>query len=161
MLSHDSGELDEMDGGRNAVDFMDPDRSQSMDPPRVWWYDGENSSNVREIGVYGYPTTARILRGQYARSAPSLSSGTNIDVPIAPLVYGTAADAASMMVAKEATDYWVRLSSFLNRTYLEVLQASILKDEARKSRPRSVQRRGHSPLRQDQSFFPSHFTGDI
>jgi len=159
-LSHNTGYLEEVDGGRAEVDFFDPDRSSSGDPPRTWWFDGENSSNVREIGVWPYPTAARILRGQYARIAPTLATATVIDVSIPALVYGTAADAASMMVAKEGTssDAWIRLSSFLNGKYKETVERAIARDSSRHSEARSIRLRRRQPLAHDHTFFPSHFT---
>ena len=159
VLSHNRGELEEMDGGRNEIDFIDPDRSRSADPPTHWWYDGEDRSAapIREIGVSGFPSAARILRGQYARQAPTLAAATVIDVPVAVLVYGTAADAASMLVAKEASEFWVRLSTHFNTLYEKTLDAAIVKDNNRKSQPYSIGRSQRNPGSRDHSIFPANF----
>lgn len=159
VLSHDNFDIEELDGGRHEADLRDPDRSISDDRPRKWWYDGENSSNAREIGFLGYPATARLVRGQCAKIAPTLATATVIDLSVPALVYGTCADAASMMVAKEATEFWVRLSSHFNDKYTEVMTRAIEKDNARKSNPRSIRRSSRTPRAHDHSYFPSHFTG--
>lgn len=158
VLSHDKGDLEEVDGGRVEVDFVDPDRSSTHDPPKRWWYDGENASNVREIAVWGNPTTARLLRGWYARIAPTLSSDTNIDIPVAPLVYGVAADTLSMLFAKTGAEQYARGSSHFNTTARAALKDAIIKDRNRWSPPVTFGKRSRTPLSRDHSFFPDHFT---
>lgn len=158
VLSHDKGDLEEVDGGRVEIDFVDPDRSSTHDPPKRWWYDGESTGNVRGIAVWGNPAAARLLRGWYARIAPALSSGTNIDVPLAPLVYGVAADTLSMLFAKTGAEQYARGSSHFNTIAKSSLRDAVLKDRNRWSPPTTFGKRSRTPLARDHSFFPDHMT---
>ena len=123
-LSVDQFEMEELSGGRNTLDQWDPSRTTTAERPTHWFYAGVNSSNVREIEVWPTPTTARILRGQHVRTAPTLSAGSTIDIPVILLVYATAVDAAHELHSKQGSTespLWENKILFWERKYNELL----------------------------------------
>ena len=105
-------ELTELDGGRPALDRVDPYRSSTAADPTDYVMAGVNSSNVREVEIWPVPTQARLLRGQYTRTAPTLAASTTIDIPRALLVYATAADCLNMLHAKTGDAAYASLGLF-------------------------------------------------
>lgn len=115
--------LEELDGGRERLDVIDPDRSSTSTDPRVWCYAGVNSSNVKEIEVWPVPSSARILRGQYLKEAPTLTTNDTVDIPVPPLVYGAACDACQLLASKQGSQepMWANMALFYERKQREVM----------------------------------------
>jgi hypothetical protein len=110
--------MEELDGGRERLDAMDPDRITTNNHPTYWYYAGAHATTFdREIEVWPVPTEGRLLRGQFNRMAPTLSSGSIIDMPVAVLVYGGAADACHLLHAKQGTmeTMWEQKALFFER----------------------------------------------
>lgn len=116
--------LEELDGGRKRLDDTEPERLTTNDHPTSWVYAGADSSNVREIEVWPVPSTARLLRGQFLREAPTLASGTTIDIPVPLLVFAAAADACHMLHTKQGSTetMWENKALFFERKALEVMK---------------------------------------
>lgn len=115
--------MDELDGGRERLDAMDPDRITTNDHPTYWLYAGVDATTFdREIEVWPVPTEGRLLRGQFNRIAPTLSSGSTIDLPVALLVYSATADACHLLHAKQGTmeTMWENKALFFERKAEEV-----------------------------------------
>lgn len=115
--------MEELDGGRERLDAMDPDRITTNDHPTYWLYAGAHATSFdREIEVWPVPTEGRLLRGQYNRMAPTLSSGSTIDMPVALLVYAGAADACHLLHAKQGSmeTMWEQKALFFERKEEEV-----------------------------------------
>lgn len=114
--------IDELDGGRDRLDEMDPERLTTNSHPTYWCYAGANSAFTREIEVWPVPTQARLLRGQYNREAPILVSGTTVDIPTPLLVFAAAADACHMLHAKQGSmeTMWENKALFFERKAEEV-----------------------------------------
>jgi len=115
--------IDELDGGRAALDEIDPDRSSTDSHPKFWCYAGVDANNVREIEVWPVPTQARLLRGQHLREAPTLTANSTIDIPLPPLVYYTAADGCHLLHSKQgsAETMWESKALFFERKGHEVM----------------------------------------
>ena len=116
-LAGDNFEVDELDGGRSALDALDHARTSTSDHPTHWVYAGENSSGTREIEVWPVPTQAVLLRGQYARQAPTLAASTTIGIPRAVMVYAVMADACNMLFHKTGDQVWGDRAVFYERKY--------------------------------------------
>jgi hypothetical protein len=115
--------MNELDGGRDRLDAMDPDRITTNNHPTYWIYAGANATSFdREIEVWPVPTEGRLLRGQFNRMAPTLSSGSTIDLPTALLVYAGAADACHLLHSKQGSmeTMWEQKALFFERKALEV-----------------------------------------
>ena len=138
--------LEELDGGRERLDRIDPDRSTTGSEVTHWIYAGVNSSNVREVEVWPVPTQARILRGQYLREAPTLTTNSTIDVPVPMLVYGAAADACHLLHAKQGSQepMWADKALFFERKQREVADDYKFVDFNLTSPPRQLGRRPKS-----------------
>ena len=135
-------QLTELDGGRNRADYTDPDRSTTAADPVLWWYAGENSSNVKEIEVWPVPTTAKILRGQYLRRTPTLSADADeIGLPRSVIVWATAADGASMLLAKTGDPAWQNRADHFAARYIEEERRYRAMELERTSPPTTIQRR--------------------
>jgi hypothetical protein len=115
--------LEELDGGRERLDFIDPDRSTTDSEVSHWCYAGVNSSNVREIEIWPVPTQARLLRGQYLKEAATLTTNDTIDVPVPILVYGAACDACQLLASKQGSQepMWANMALFFERKQREVM----------------------------------------
>ncbi len=108
----------ELDGGRDRLDLMDPDRITTNNHPTYWCYAGAQATSFdREIEVWPVPTEGRLLRGQFLRMAPTLSSSSIIDLPTALLIYGVAADACHLLHAKQGSmeTMWEQKALFFER----------------------------------------------
>lgn len=115
--------MEELDGGRDRLDSMDPDRTSTNNHPTYWIYAGMNASMIsREIEVWPVPTEGRLLRGQSNADAPTLSASETIDIPVPLLVYATAADACHLLHAKQGTmeTMWEQKALFFDRRTEEV-----------------------------------------
>src|SRR3990167_10999300 len=109
-------DVDEIDGGRASLDQFDPERTSSSSHPTGWCYAGETSAGVREIEVWPVPSTAIILRGQYARRTPTLSDDADeIGLPRSVIVYGVATEACGMMFAKTGDEAWSTKAGYFGR----------------------------------------------
>lgn len=132
--------MTEYDGGREALDATDPYRLTTGSDPDHWIYAGEDSSSVRQVEIVPVPTAARILRGQYLKTAPTLASGTTIPVSRAMLVFLTAADVLNMLHAKTGDESYRQLALFYIREGDSATTESRLADMERLSLPTSLGR---------------------
>ena len=110
--------MDELDGGRERLDAMDPDRITTNNHPTYWYYAGAHATTFdREIEVWPVPTEGRLLRGQFNRMAPTLSASSIIDMPVALLVYAGAADSCHLLHAKQGSmeTMWEQKALFFER----------------------------------------------
>jgi hypothetical protein len=141
--------IEELDGGRAALDEIDPDRSSTDATPKFWCYAGVNSTSVREIEVWPVPTTAKVLRGQFLREAPTLAANTTIDIPYPPLVYYTAADGCHLLHAKQGSteSMWENKALFFERKGREVMADYMPIEDDLTSPARSLRRASSNPLR--------------
>lgn len=141
-LSNGNYELRELDGGRNRLDIADPDRSTTGSDPIVWFYAGENSSGVKEVEIWPVPTAAILLRGQYVRRAPTLTSDSDeIGLPRSVIVWGVAADAASMLFAKTGDISWQNRADHFSARYMVEEERFRAIELERSSPPTSIKRR--------------------
>lgn len=139
--------IDELDGGREALDQLDPDRSTTGDHPKYWVYAGEDDSGNREIEVWPVPTQARLLRGQGGRKAPTLVDGTEVGINRALLSYAVAADCLNMLHAKTGDESYKALALFYERKSIEVGKDIGPKDLEKLSPASSLGRRSGRSLR--------------
>lgn len=133
--------LEEVDGGRAALDEQDPYRQTTDSQPSHWCYAGESSAGLRQIEVWPVPTSSTVLRGQYVKATPTLSGATVIDLPAQILVWGVAADAAGILFAKEGAEQWRSMQGFLEGKYTAALENAERQDMARRSLPTTFGRR--------------------
>lgn len=133
--------LDEFDGGRAELDLFDPYRLSTTDTPTHWLYAGVNSSNVRELELWPAPTAAQLLRGQYARQAPTLESSSTVDIHFPALIYGTTADCYNMLYAKTGDEAYQKMGLFYEKKVTQVLNDVLPYEVAKWSPPRTIQRR--------------------
>jgi len=114
------GQVEELDGGRDALDRLDFDRSTTQDLPTRWVYAGIDSSGYRRIELWPVATTADVLTGQYARTTPTLSDSSVIPFNRALLVYGVAADCFNVLAEKTGDENFRALALFYERKHNEV-----------------------------------------
>ena len=133
-------QLDEYDGGREALDLADPYRSTTDSDPRYWLYAGEDSSSTREIEIWPVPTAALILRGQFARRTPTLAASTEIGFNRALMVFATTADCLNMLHAKPGDGSYQVLGLFYERKAKEVEPDIKFSEQAKLSLPNTLQR---------------------
>lgn len=134
-------ELRELDGGRQRLDRADPDRSTTGSDPLCWVYAGENTSSVREIEIWPVPTQAVLLRGQYLRAAPTLAAATEVGLPRAMMVWGVAADGASMLFAKTGDPAWQNRADHFSARYIVEEERFRAIELERLSPPSTINRR--------------------
>src|SRR3990167_916202 len=97
--------LDEFNGGRPALDNVDPHREPVGANTRFWCYAGV-SGTTRQIEVWPGPTAARTLRGQYLTEAAQITSSSTIsNVHPAVLTYAVAADCYNMLFSKQGDPF--------------------------------------------------------
>lgn len=128
--------MEELDGGRERLDAMDPDRLTTNNHPTYWYYAGAHATTFdREVEVWPVPTEGRLLRGQYTRMAPTLSAASTIDLPVALLVYAGAADACHLLHSKQGTmeTMWENKALFFERKSEEVRKRFEARDFERTS----------------------------
>ena len=141
-------ELDEYDGGRAALDIDDPSRLSTSSHPTAWLYAGETSGSVREVEVWPAPTDAILLRGQYSRSAPTLSAdGDEIGLPRSVIVYGVATEACGMLYAKTGDESWSTKAGYFGRKASEEEDKFRAIELERTSPPRTLKRQDAGRLR--------------
>ena len=133
-------QIDELDGGRDALDHSDPYRHETNSDPRYWLYAGESSLSIKEIELWPVPTAARLLRGQYIRRAPTLSSLSTIDISVPYLTFAVTADCCGMLHAKTGDQSWATLQLFYERKSAEVGADVIPTELTRLSLPRTIAR---------------------
>ena len=131
--------LREYNGGRLQLDIRDPDRSATADEPSYWMMAGVNSSTVYQVEIWPVPTTDRLLRGQYLREAPTLTSSSTIDIDVPFLIYQTAADCANMLYVKTGDDAYRQKALFLERKFKEIKARVLQADDARTSPLRNIE----------------------
>jgi hypothetical protein len=112
--------IEELDGGRNALDQMDSNRDTTANQPRYWFYNGENTDSVRTIEVWPVPSQARLLRGKILRKAPTLSANTETGLNLAYMTYAVAADIYNMLFSKTSDIAYQQLALFYERKSNEV-----------------------------------------
>lgn len=146
--------LVEVDGGRGTLDEWDPERETTADPVTHWCYAGvTGAAGRRKIEVWPTPSAARILRGQYARSVPTLGASTVIEFNRALLVYAAAADCLGMLYAKTGDESYKETGLFYERKSRE-LEADIKpREQERLSLPTSI---GRGPRRLGADFYVDH-----
>jgi hypothetical protein len=132
-------EIEEFDGGREAMDRMDPDRSTTGDHPKYWFYDGE-VSGVRAIELWPIPSTVRALRGKFLRVAPTLVDGTETGLNRALMVYAVAGDVYNMLFSKTGDPQYSQLALFYERKHDEVARDLKPIDLERTSPPTTLRR---------------------
>lgn len=140
-------QLEELSGGRSSLDMDDPDRLSVSDHPTHWFYAGaERVRLTREIELWPVPTVNRILRGQYNREAPLLSTASIMDIPAPVLVYATAADGCHLLHAKQGTTelMWENKALFFERKSQEVVKDYKINDFERTSPPNYLARSSSS-----------------
>lgn len=135
--------LMELDGGRDRLDTMDPDRQTTDSNPTYWLYAGADRRTAgREIEIWPVPSQARLLRGQYQRAAMELSPNTILDLPTPVLVYAGAADACHLLHAKQGTTeaMWENKALFFDRRLEEVRKEYAITDLELSSPPTHLMR---------------------
>lgn len=133
-------EVPELDGGIEALDAMDPDRSSTGDHPTGWVYRGVTSAGARKIEVWPVPTQNRVLRGTYLRVAPTLVDTSVIDVSVPLLTYSAASDCCNMLFAKTGDESWKHLGVFYDRKTREVEDDAAFSDLKHLNPPASLGR---------------------
>ncbi|MBI2007653.1 hypothetical protein HYS85_00235, partial [Candidatus Saccharibacteria bacterium] len=111
--------LEEMDGGREFMDRLDPNRISSSSDPTHWVYSGATSQNIRQIEVWPVPSDARTLRGMYLTEAPVVSSTTVITIHPAVFTYAVASDCYNMLFSKTGDQSYQHLALFYEKKYAE------------------------------------------
>lgn len=149
----------EYDGGREALDAADPYRLSTGSDPRFWLYAGENSSGVREVEIVPVPTSARLLRGQYLRAAPTLASGTTIPISRAMLAYYAAADVLNALYAKSGDENYKDLALYYVREGGAARKDAEFNDMERLSLPTSINRAPRPGLGAD--YFKTHHVDEL
>lgn len=142
-LAGQEGWIEELDGGRERLDTLDWQRETTNNEPSHWVYAGMDSSHVREIELWPVPSEARILRGQYTRTAPTLSGSSTIDIHYPLLVYGTIVDAARHIMAKHGAseaEMWHQTALTYERKMNEILDVIRLREQDKLSLPTSIHR---------------------
>lgn len=152
-------DIEEMDGGIEALDAMDPDRSATGDHPRFWAYAGVDTAGSRQLEVWPVPSQNRLLRGTYLRTAPTLADGTTIDISVPLLAYGSAADCCGMLYAKTGDKSWQELQLFYERKHKEVDDDAGFSDHKHLNPPSSLGRRTSRSSRLGGDFWVSHDPG--
>lgn len=132
--------MTEYDGGREALDHADPYRLSTGSDPLFWCYAGEDSSSVRQVEIVPVPTSARVLRGQYLRAAPTLVAGTTIPLSRSFLAYASTADVLNMLATKTGDESYRNVALFYERKAGEVERDVRLVDIERLSLPTSLGR---------------------
>lgn len=132
--------IDELDGGRDTLDYNDPYRHETNADPRYWLYAGESSLSVKEIELWPVPTAARLLRGQYIKKAPTLASLSTIDISVPYLTFAVTADCCGMLHAKTGDQSWATLQLFYERKSAEVGADVMPTELTRLSLPRTIAR---------------------
>lgn len=146
-MTVDEDPIEKFDGGRKALDLIDPDRSETDDEPRAWLYHGVNSSFVKEVELWPVLTQARMIRGQMRRTAPTLSGSTTIDLDASLLTYKVTADCANVLFAKTGDPAYRELSLFYAREYTEMKNLTKQTDRQRRNPSIKVESRGQGSLR--------------
>jgi hypothetical protein len=134
--------LEEYEGGRTALDLDDPYRTATAAEPTHWLYAGEDTSNVKQVELWPVPTSARLLRGQYLKSAGTLASGTYIDIPVPMLVFSAAADCCHLLHAKlgSSETMFENMALFFERKVTEISTDYKVVDQAERSLPTQIGR---------------------
>lgn len=132
--------LSEIDGGRAALDRIDPNRDVTGDIPDMWAYANVDATNSRQIEVWPVPSTAALLRGQYFRLAPTLNTSTEIDIPVSVLEYAATADCAHVLFAKQGAQdpTYQQLANFYEAKLRNAISRYRLLDKERISPVRSL-----------------------
>ena len=133
-------DMDEYDGGRGQLDICDPYRLTTTETPTYWLYAGVNASNVRELELWPSPTVAQLLRGQYVRVAPTLSSSSTVDIHFPAMVFGTTADCYNMLYAKTGDEAYKNMGLFYEKKVTQVLNDRMPYEVALGSPPRTIRR---------------------
>jgi hypothetical protein len=133
--------LREMDGGRDQLDRLDPQRSSSTSDPTHWMYAGEDTNGVRLLELWPVPTISKVLRGQYLNEAPTITPSTRIAISVAAFTYALAADCYNMLHSKTGDEAYKNLAVFYEQKTTQVLRDVIPYEVSRLSPPQSIHRR--------------------
>lgn len=136
--------MEEFDGGREALDAIDPYRISTADYPTHWvWAGTDPTTGYRRLEIWPVPTQARVLRGQMYLQAPTLSGSTVLDIPAPLLIWSTVADCCQMLHAKQgsAETMWENKALFFERKANEVASEYGFVDFQRLSPNRTISRR--------------------
>lgn len=136
--------LAELDGGREALDRIDPNRQSQASDPTSWVYAGINTSSVRLIEVWPVPSAGKTLRGQYMTEAPRITSTSTIQVHQSALTYAVAADAYNLLHSKTGDQSYKDMGLFYEKKYAETKNDLIPYEVARNSPPTSIGRQRRS-----------------
>lgn len=126
--------IEELDGGRDALDQKDPDRTVADSMPRCWLYGNPSATGAKTIEIWPVPTQDRMIRGKVLRKAPALSDSTPLGINRALLVYAVTSDALNALHAKTGDIAYKDLALFYERKYKEV-DAEIKPIEIERSSP--------------------------
>ena len=149
--------IDEIDGGRAALDRVDPERDHENDHLEGWAYSGRNSSGVKQIEAWPSAITARTYRGRYIREGADLSDSSVLEVDYTPFIYGAARDVALRMFAKLGDPKWMEIRDRLSSTYEETSDRAMFRDMTRRSPVRQINRhRGRTG--RPRNYHITHFT---
>jgi hypothetical protein len=154
-------QLIEMDGGRDTLDYNDPYRTATNTNPTHWLYAGENANGVKEIEIWPVPLANRLIRGQYIRKAPVLSTGSTIDVSVPYLTFAVAADCCGLLHAKTGDQSWATLQLFYERKSAEVWDDVKPTELTRLSLPQSLHRAPPASARYGGTDYDTSHHSDI
>lgn len=136
--------VNELDGGRDAIEMIDPRRISTSDQPFYWFWAGTDPmTGYRRVELWPVPSTARILRGQYLKQAATLTGSDVVQVPAPLLVWATAADCCHILHAKQGSTetMWENKALFFERKANEVESDYGVVDFARLSPNRTLRKR--------------------
>lgn len=134
--------LEEMDGGREYLDRLDPNRISTASQPTHWVYHGAISANTtRQLEIWPVPSEARTLRGVYLQEAPVVAASTVIAVHPAVFTYAVASDCYNMLFSKTGDQSYQHLALFYEKKYAETKNDILPWEVAKNSPPTSIRRR--------------------
>lgn len=134
--------LDEFDGGREALDNVDPQRESVASDVRFWCYAGVGTGTTRQIEVWPVPTTARTLRGQYMMEAPQITTSSTIsNVHPAVLTWAVAADSYNLLHSKTGDESYKHLGLYYEKKSTEALNDILPHEISRNNPPTTIWRR--------------------
>ena len=141
--------MEEGNGGRVWLDYIDAEREHTNDRPSHWVYAGEDASGVPEVEIWPVPTVARLLRGQYSIKYASLASTATININVPLLVAAATADVIHMlsMTTGPEESQLEPMALFYERKAEEIFRKILPKELAKLSPVRRLERRSTSRRR--------------
>lgn len=141
--------IPELDGGRVALNRLDPHRETVNDQPSYWCYAGTTTSGVRQIEVWPVPSTSKIVRGEMTRLAPTLTPTTTLDLPVPVMVYAGAAECLNSLFTLTGDADKGDRAIFYERKAGEILNDYLPLEQSRQSTPRHFGRSSMQSLGAD------------